>query len=97
MLLQQAINVQGCFVQQNFNVFSQSLYETAAESGIQTLLSGFGGDELVSARTSMPWNELIHDRQWKVILDEIFYKGITFKTLLKPVLIVYRYVTIIGT
>ncbi len=92
VLLQQAINIQGCFVQQNFNVFSQSLYETAAESEIQTLLSGFGGDELVSARTSMPWNELIHDMHWRVILDEIFYKGITFKTLVKPVLIASRYV-----
>jgi asparagine synthase (glutamine-hydrolysing) len=55
------------------------------------LLSGFGGDELVSARTSMPWNELISERQWRVIADELFYKGITVKSLLKPGLLTARY------
>ena len=54
-------------------------------------MSGFGGDELVSARISTPWNELIKDHQWKVITDELYYKGITIKSILKPGLIAARY------
>jgi hypothetical protein len=46
------------------------------------LLSGFGGDEPVSARISLPWNELIREAV-KVMANEL-YNGITFKALLKP-------------
>jgi asparagine synthase (glutamine-hydrolysing) len=90
-LLQHAIDIQGCYTQQHFNIFNRGLYEAAGERGVQTLLSGFGGDELVSARIAMPWNELINYRQWKVIVDELFYEGITLKNLLKPGLIAARY------
>jgi asparagine synthase (glutamine-hydrolysing) len=55
------------------------------------LLSGFGGDELVSARVAMPWNELISEREWKVIRDELYCKGIRLKSLLKPSLLLARY------
>lgn len=91
VILQQAVNFQGCFIQQNFSVFSQALYEKAGEAGLQVLLSGFGGDELVSARVAMPWHELIDKRQWKVMADEIFYKGISLRSLLKPGLLAFRY------
>ncbi|MBN2275192.1 MAG: hypothetical protein JXR41_06650 [Bacteroidales bacterium] len=91
-LLQYTVELQACFVQQNYSVFDRGLYEKAGEQGIQALLSGFGGDELVSARVSLPWNELIRDRQWKVIIDELYYNGITLKSLVKPGLLAARYI-----
>ncbi len=90
-LLAYSLEIQGCFIQQNFNIFDQGIYEAAGEKGIQVLFSGFGGDEMVSARATLPWNELIHDRQWNVILDELYYKGVTLKSFLKPVKLALRY------
>ncbi len=90
-LLKYTLDIQGTFIQQNFSVFNFGLYKAAGEAGTRVLLSGFGGDELVSARTSLPWNELIRERQWQVIRDELFYRGITPKSLLKPGLIAARY------
>jgi asparagine synthase (glutamine-hydrolysing) len=90
-LLAYTLEIQGCFIQQNFNIFDQGIYEAAGERGIQVLFSGFGGDELVSARTSLPWNELIHDRQWKVVFDELYYQGVTLRSFLKPVKLALRY------
>ncbi|MBN2813716.1 MAG: hypothetical protein JXQ80_06530 [Bacteroidales bacterium] len=86
-----AVNIQGIYTQQNFSVFGKALYEEAGNQHIQMLLSGFGGDELVSARIAMPWNELIRAGEWKIIIDEIFFQGITIKSLLKPLLIIIRY------
>lgn len=90
-LLGHTLDIQGCFVQQNFSIFNRGIYEAAEKQGTQVLLSGFGGDELVSARVSLPWNELIRDRKWKVVRDEIYYNGITPRTLLKPGMIGARY------
>jgi asparagine synthase (glutamine-hydrolysing) len=89
--LQHTLNIHRCFIQQNFNIFNRALYQAAGERKAQVLFSGFGGDELVSTRTAMPWSELIDDRQWRVILDEIYYKGISLKSLIKPALIAARY------
>ncbi len=82
-LLRFAVEIQGCFIQQNFNTFNRGLYETACSKKVNVLLSGFGGDELVSARVGMPWNEIIGDRQWRVLADELFYKGMSVRALLK--------------
>jgi asparagine synthase (glutamine-hydrolysing) len=82
-LLEYSVEVQGCFIQQHFNVFNKNLFKSAEEKNIRSLLSGFGGDELVSARVLMQWNEFIHKRQWHVIGNELFYKGITVRSLLK--------------
>ena len=90
-LLKYSLGIQGCFIQQNFNIFNKGIYEAAGGKRIEVLLSGFGGDELVSARTSLSWNELISERQWGVMADELFYKGITPKSLLKPGLLAARY------
>ncbi len=90
-LFRYTLTVQGIFLQQVFSVFNYGLYKAAGEAEIRVLLSGFGGDELVSARTSLPWNELIREQQWRVIRDEIFYKGITPKAILKPGLLAARY------
>ena len=90
-LLMHSLQIQGCFIQQNYSIFNQGIYEAAGKKKVEVLLSGFGGDELVSARTAMPWNELIHERQWQVIADELYYKGLTPKSLLKPALLGARY------
>jgi asparagine synthase (glutamine-hydrolysing) len=90
-LLAYTIDIQGYYIQQNYSIFNQGLYEAAGRKDIQVLLSGFGGDELVSARTTIPWNELIRERQWKVIADELYYNGITIKALLKTGLIIGKY------
>jgi asparagine synthase (glutamine-hydrolysing) len=90
-LLAYTLDIQGCFIQQNFNIFNRGIYEAAGEKGIPVLLSGFGGDELVSARIALPWNEIINERQFDVLIDELYYKGITPKSLLKPGLIAARY------
>jgi asparagine synthase (glutamine-hydrolysing) len=90
-ILRHSLKVHSCFVQQNFNIFSKSLYEKAGSEGIQVLLSGFGGDELVSARTAFPWNELINQREWRIIRDELFHKGFSLKSILKSTRIIINY------
>jgi asparagine synthase (glutamine-hydrolysing) len=90
-LFRETIKMQGCFIQQNFSIFNRGVYEAAGDRDVDVLLSGFGGDELVSARIAMPWDELISGRQWKTIADELYYKGVTLKSLLKPVLLAGRY------
>jgi asparagine synthase (glutamine-hydrolysing) len=90
-LLKHTLSIQGTYVQQNFDTMNHGLYEAASKAGSQVLLSGFGGDELVSARTAFPWNEMILKGQWATIKDELFSSGITPKALLKPGLIVARF------
>jgi asparagine synthase (glutamine-hydrolysing) len=79
-------------VQQSFSVFSYGLYKAASGQNTDVLLSGFGGDEMVSARVAVSWNELISKREWDVIRDELYYNGIRFKSVIKPVRIAARYV-----
>ena len=90
-LLQYAIDIQGCFIQQIFNIFNRGIYEMAGKRGVQALLSGFGGDEMVSARMVTSWNEIISERQWEILKKELFYDGITMRSLLKFWFITFRY------
>jgi asparagine synthase (glutamine-hydrolysing) len=76
-LIDHSIAVQGCFTQQRFHMFNKGIYEAAERSGIRVLLSGFGGDEMVSARTGNAWNDLIRGRQW-----EHFYQALRYNTFL---------------
>ena len=78
-LLKYTLDIQGTYVQQNFNMMNHGLYKAAGEAGSNVLLSGFGGDELVSARTAFPWNEMILKGQWAAMKDELFSRGITPK------------------
>jgi asparagine synthase (glutamine-hydrolysing) len=82
-ILHHSLNTQGCYIPLNYNIFNQSLFAVAAQKNIRILLSGFGGDELVSARIGIPWNELIQGMQWSILVDELFYRGITFRSLAK--------------
>ncbi len=90
-LLKYTLDIQGTYVQQNFNMMNHGLFKAAGEAGSNVLLSGFGGDELVSARTAFPWNEMILKGQWAAMKDELFSRGITAKSLLKPGLITARF------
>jgi asparagine synthase (glutamine-hydrolysing) len=90
-LINHAIAVQGCFTQQNFHVFNKGLLEAAGNKNISVLLSGFGGDEMISARISFPWNEVLDNRKFDVFLDELFYRGITFKSFIRGIKISGKY------
>ncbi len=90
-LLQHSIDIQGCHIQQNFSISGDALYQAAGRDQIQVLLSGFGGDEMVSARTSVQWNELIRNREWSVIQEELFHKGITPKSLARALRLPINY------
>lgn len=90
-LMSYVVGLQACYIQQNFSIFCDALYQSAGKDKVQVLLSGFGGDEMVSARTSVQWNELISDRQWKILREEIFSKGITTRSLAKAIILPIRY------
>lgn len=84
-LLKAAVDIQACFLQQNFSIFNNGLYQAASEQGVQVLLSGFGGDEMVSARTAVAWDELIREGQWRIFMFEWFKQGLSAGNLLLPV------------
>ncbi|MFW5656025.1 MAG: asparagine synthase-related protein [Bacteroidota bacterium] len=52
------LKVQGGPTQQRFYEFSDALYEKAAGNGVETLLSGFGGDEMVTSHAAGYFHEL---------------------------------------
>lgn len=91
-LLNYALNIQGSPIQQNFSIFNNGLYNAVAQSKIHVLLSGFGGDELVSASIPFPWNEMIRKRQWKRMYDELYGNGVTIRSIFKPISITLRYI-----
>jgi len=67
--------------QQNFNVFSDGLYKKAEQKGISVLLSGFGGDEVVTSKSAFYLQELANNSNWKELyLDLKNQKLSWFKT-----------------
>lgn len=70
-ILADAVRIHGSFIQQNFSAFNTGIFEAAAVKGCNILLSGFGGDEMVSARLPLSWNDMIKGHHWKVLCDEI--------------------------
>ncbi|MBN2613953.1 MAG: hypothetical protein JXB00_20515 [Bacteroidales bacterium] len=74
-IIEDTIQTQGAFTQQRFHMFNRGIYEAAGQTGAGVLLSGFGGDEMVSARTGNAWFDLIRENQWKS-----FYSALTYKT-----------------
>lgn len=90
--LKDSISLQGCYPQQVFSIFNNGLYKAASEKNIEVLLSGFGGDELVSAKTGIPWNELIDKGRFGVIAGEIFHQGLSLNAFAKPGIILYKYI-----
>lgn len=73
--------------QQNFGIFSDQLYQQASKVNSSVLLSGFGGDELVTSRSMGYISELASNNQWKELKEDLKNQKINkyryFKTLLK--------------
>jgi asparagine synthase (glutamine-hydrolysing) len=90
-LLNHSLEIQGCFIQQNFSIFNNALYDAAGKRGFRILLSGFGGDELVSRRISVPWFELIDRHDWKTIYQEITAHELCYRAFLRQPFILTRY------
>ncbi|MEE4196539.1 MAG: asparagine synthase-related protein [Bacteroidales bacterium] len=55
-------------VQQNFSVFSDQLYQEAENQNVQVLLSGFGGDEVVTSKAGNYLREILKEREFKTDL-----------------------------
>ncbi|HSH52558.1 MAG TPA: asparagine synthase-related protein, partial [Bacteroidales bacterium] len=68
-----SLSLNRCIVQQNFSVFSDQLYQTAEEQNIQVLLSGFGGDEVVTSKSGNYLKEIINDPEFKKDLQKQGY------------------------
>ena len=57
--------------QQNFGVFSDQLYLQAQQEKVNVLLSGFGGDEVVTSQSSGYLNELAKNNEWKELKTDL--------------------------
>ena len=57
--------------QQNFGIFSDHLYKSAMQEDISVLLSGFGGDEVVTSKSPGYLNELAKNKRWKELRDDL--------------------------
>ncbi|MCK5028330.1 MAG: hypothetical protein KAR57_01760 [Bacteroidales bacterium] len=57
--------------QQNFGVFSDCLYQQAMKGNVSVLLSGFGGDEVVTSKSKGYLSELASNRQWKELKKDL--------------------------
>ena len=73
------------------------LYEQASRCGVDTVLSGFGGDEGVTSHASGIFEELVCRREWKYLKEQLRRKvdlrgGNYKRSLIKYYLFVnYRY------
>ncbi|MCO7227303.1 asparagine synthase-related protein [Pleionea sp. CnH1-48] len=52
-------------------LYSSGLFEAARETGCRTLLTGFGGDHLVSSYGDGVYSDMIHRNQWGSLWREI--------------------------
>jgi asparagine synthase (glutamine-hydrolysing) len=72
--LKRGISINNGIVQASLSLFSDALYKKAQETGTRTLLSGFGGDELVSYKGGGVFKELAYHFHFRKLLKEITYK-----------------------
>jgi asparagine synthase (glutamine-hydrolysing) len=76
--------------QQHYQAFSDALYECANELNINVLLSGFGGDELVSFFGAGFFNQLFIDKRFDLLFKELQYKYSHSKIkVLKKLLLIF--------
>ncbi len=89
--------------QQNFSVFSDQLYLKANHEGISVLLSGFGGDEVITSKSGDYLGELATKGKWKELKTDLTQRRLTrsqyFNSLLRYFLkyklsIVYQLITL---
>lgn len=90
-ILAQQLYIQGSFVQQRFGLLNQELYKSASLKGIRILLSGFGGDEMISARIAVPWYDMITDHCWKPFFAHLFSQRDPLKSSLKAFRLFIKY------
>ena len=73
--------------QQNFSTFSDHLYIKAQEEKVSVLLSGFGGDEVVTSKASEYLKELASKGFWDELKTDLKNQGLSkvqyYKSLLK--------------
>lgn len=62
--MKNSLKIQDAPTQQNFHLFSDELYQKAQSKGVHTLLSGFGGDELVTSRIPGYLDDLAQKQKW---------------------------------
>jgi asparagine synthase (glutamine-hydrolysing) len=90
-ILAQQLYIQGSFVQQRFGILNQELYKSASLKGIRVLLSGFGGDEMISASIAAPWYDMITDHCWKPFFTYLFFERNPLKSSLKALRLIVKY------
>jgi len=71
--LKNSLSLNRGIVQQNFSVFSDQLYQTAGEQNTRVLLSGFGGDEVVTSKSGSYLNEITNKKTFTKDLKEQGY------------------------
>lgn len=75
-------------------LYANGIFESAANNGIRSLLTGFGGDHLVSSYGDGYQQDLLLQNQWSVLKKELLAKasnnkGRAFRSLLRLILEVY--------
>lgn len=90
-LMRHTVRLQGSFLQQRFGMFNDMLYKMASENGIKYLFSGFGGDELLSARIGTPWNDMIRDGQWKTFISLLKFRNNPASAVLSAIKYMVKY------
>ncbi|OFX21200.1 MAG: hypothetical protein A2041_04885 [Bacteroidetes bacterium GWA2_31_9b] len=65
------IDYSGLINQQNFSIFSDHLYQKASEENVHILLSGFGGDEVISSKAESYRKELALSGQWEQLKNDL--------------------------
>jgi len=69
--LKEALLVQDGPSHRAYGGFAGVIHEAAAQEGVRTLLSGFGGDEVVSHQANEFLDELAHRQAWRQLWQEI--------------------------
>ena len=76
--------------QQSFSTFSDHLYNKANQEGVSVLLSGFGGDEVITSKSGNYLDELARSGKWKDLKIDLKESKLTkvqyFKSLFKYIL-----------
>ncbi len=69
--IKKSLDLHGGPTQQSFHLFADALLEKASENNVRTILSGFGGDEMVTSQGAGFLNELAMYHQWRALWSEL--------------------------
>ncbi|MFP4046499.1 MAG: asparagine synthase-related protein [Bacteroidales bacterium] len=79
--LKEGVRLHDGILQSNLSLVSDALYERAQKQNVRTLLSGFGGDELVSYKGGGLFQELIYHHQYLKLIKELRYQQNKLKAI----------------